>query len=474
MNRFTLILLLLASHFLWQNAIAQSDQRPNIIFIITDDQQVGLLGIEGNPTAHTPNIDRIGKEGMLFKNAFVTTPLCSPSRASFFTGNYSSKHLVINNDKIGLDAISHTLNTWPRRLRETGYETAFIGKWHMGLDDSRRPGFDRWMSFKGQGDYVDGVINDEGLRKQTTGYMTDIINDHAVEFLQRAHDKPFAMIVAHKAVHWPIIPAKRHEGLYSDVKFEIPTPPKGDLEGKQVLSSKFERKPVYALENVMPEMPESRRGRSNTPLNIFADEHRCMQSVDDGVGLMLKELEAMGELDNTLIIYVSDNGMLMGEHGQFNKKRWAYDPVLRIPMLMRYPKLIDAGSTREQMVQNIDVAPTILELAGVEPIEPMQGTSLLPILKDEKAPWRESMLHEYFFEKVVVHVRPWQAVRTEEWKYIHYTEGTFDDELYHLANDPEEIHNLASDKKYKKQLAIMKAELLRLTMKEDVRSGKVK
>ena len=424
----------------------EEQQKPNIIFIITDDQQTGLLGIEGNNIAETPNIDRIGKEGVIFNNAFVVTPLCSPSRASFLTGQYAHKHEVINNDKLGLDVISHTLMTWPRQLRENGYETAFIGKWHMGLDDSRRPGFDRWFSFKGQGAFIDPVVNDEGTRRQMTGYMTDIINEQAVDYVNRDHNqKPFAMIVSHKAVHWPVLPAKRHESLYNDYKFESQQASKDDLNGKPLLTRDFDKEKSYFMENILPEPAEPRRGRGNDRSTIVGDQLRCLSSVDEGVGLLFAALEESGQLDNTIIIYTSDNGMLMGEHGQFNVKRWAYDPVLRVPLLVRYPRLVSAGSVREQMVLNIDIAPTLLELADVEPLIPIHGQSIVPLLKDSDVPWRKAFLAEYFLEKVSPRERPWKAVRTERWKYIEYTEEGIPSELYDLQTDPQEENNLIND-----------------------------
>jgi arylsulfatase A-like enzyme len=435
-------------------------KRPNIIFIITDDQQTGLLGIEGNSTVKTPNIDRIGKEGVIFKNAFVATPLCSPSRASFLTGQYAHKHKVINNDKLGLDVISHTLMTWPRQLREAGYETAFVGKWHMGLDDSRRPGYDRWFSFKGQGAFIDPVVNDEGTRRQTTGYMTDIINEQAAAYVKQDHaNKPFAMIVSHKAVHWPILPAKRHESLYPDYKFEAKPPSEDDLKGKPLLTRQFDKKESYFLENILPEPAEPRRSRGNDPSTIVGDELRCLASVDEGVGHLFAALEKSGQLDNTIIIYTSDNGMLMGEHGKFNVKRWAYDPVLRVPLLVRYPRLVSAGSVREQMVLNIDVAPTLLQLADVEPIVPMHGQSFLPLLRNSNAPWRKAFLAEYFLEKVSPRERPWKAVRTERWKYIEYTEEGIPAELYDLQNDPCEEHNLIAEPAAQPHLVILKKQL---------------
>lgn len=437
-----------------------TQEKPNIIFIITDDQQVGLLGIEGNSVAQTPNIDRIGKEGVIFKNAFVVTPLCSPSRASFLTGQYAHQHQVINNDKLGLDVISHTLMTWPRQLREAGYETAFIGKWHMGLDDSRRPGYDRWFSFKGQGAFIDPVVNDEGIRKQTTGYMTDIINEQAVEFVNRDHNQqPFAMIVSHKATHWPILPAKRHEVLYHDYKFESSPVSKEDLKGKPLLTREFDREASYFMENILPEPPEPRRGRGHDPTAVVGDELRCLASVDEGVGHLFAALEKSGQLNNTIIIYTSDNGMLMGEHGKFNAKRWAYDPVLRVPFLVRYPRLVSAGSVREQMVLNIDIAPTLLELADVEALIPIHGQSIVQLLQESDAPWRKAFLAEYFLEKVSPRERPWKAIRTERWKYIDYTEEGIPSELYDLQIDPYEEHNLINLPDKETNIAALKKQL---------------
>ncbi|UXX81026.1 sulfatase [Reichenbachiella carrageenanivorans] len=469
MNKISLLYSLLTFlSFYGEHTLEQPTNRPNIIFIITDDQQTGLLGIEGAKEANTPHIDRIGQEGVLFKNAFVVTPLCSPSRASFLTGNYSHKHNVINNDKLGLDVVSHTLLTWPRQLRESGYETAFIGKWHMGLDDSRRPGFDRWFSFKGQGDYIDGVVNDEDVHLQTTGYMTDIINERALDYLTKDHgNKPFAMVIAHKAIHWPLLPATRHESLYTDFEFDSLEIKKSDIDGKPMLTRSVDRQAFYAYENVLPEPPESRRGRGRKRSVVVADQLRCLASVNEGIGEIFSALEKSNQLDNTIIIYTSDNGMLMGQHGEFNIKRWAYDPVIRIPMLIRYPKLIPKGSIKEEMILNIDLAPTLLELAQIEPLEPMNGQSMVPLFEQSNAPWRSAFLTEYFLEKVAPRVRPWQAVRTEDWKYIHYTEAEMPSELYHLANDPSEEHNLIDQPSAQDQLKVMQQKLAQLLQESE-------
>lgn len=423
-------------------------QKPNIIFIITDDQQTGLLGLEGNPVVKTPNIDRIGNEGVIFRNFFAVTPLSSPSRASFLTGQYAHKHGVINNDKVGMDVISHTLMTWPRQLHEAGYKTAFIGKWHMGLDDSRRPGFDRWLSFKGQGIYINGVVNDDGFQRQIKGYMTDYINDQAAAFIkmQSKKNEPFAMVVSHKAIHWPILPAKEYDSSYAGYEFKTTPPGEDDLKGKPLLTRAVTEADWSSLEGIVPEPAEPRRDRGMDPASIVRDQLHCLRSVDDGAGAIFDALDKIGQLDNTIIIFTSDNGMLMGEHGQVNVKRWAYDPAIRVPLLIRYPKIIPPGSTRDQMLLNIDIAPTLLELAGVKSIIPLHGQSFVPVLNNADAVGRKSFLAEYFLEKVNPGNPSWKAVRTEQFKYIRYSDDTGGiEELYDLKADPHEENNLIAD-----------------------------
>jgi len=444
---------------------AAAQNRPNIVFVITDDQRWDQLGYNGHPVLKTPNIDCIAREGAAFNNFFVATPLCSPSRASFLTGLYPHTHRVINNDKLGIDVISHTLMTFPRQLREQGYETAYIGKWHMGLDDSRRPGFDSWISFKGQGIYIDGVVNDNGVRRQLRGNMTDYLNRRAVEFVEQPHDKPFCLYLGHKAVHLPFLPAKRHEELYSDYEFQVPPPDDEDLAGKPILTRKMPRLNRLELEGIGPEPAEPRRGRGRDPQSVVRDQLRCLVSVDEGVGQLFEALEASGELDNTIFIYTSDNGFLMGEHGRFNAKRLAYDESLRVPFFIRYPKLIAPGSVREELTLNIDVAPTLFELAGVESVIPMHGESFVPLLKGKNASWRKAFLAEYYLEKVAPRDPTWKAVRTDRWKYIHYLMADEQgdphgyDELYDLKADPKELKNLVNHPEYRTQLQEMKAQL---------------
>src|SRR3989454_5520007 len=214
--------------------LAKDEPRPNFLFILTDDLRFNALPSTGPPFVKTPNIDRIAREGATFTNAFGTTPLCSPSRASYLTGRWVRSHKVLGNGDNA--ARSHELITWPRLLHDAGYETGYAGKWHMGTDDTPRPGFDRWVSFKGQGTYEDPTINVDGQASKVTGYMTDILNEHALNFVKAEHKKPFALYLAHKAVHGPFTPAERHKNLYSDTPFKPAPSAQDSLEGKPVLT----------------------------------------------------------------------------------------------------------------------------------------------------------------------------------------------------------------------------------------------
>ncbi len=439
--------------------------RPNIVVIIADDLRWDALGCNGSPHGATPNIDRLAREGVNLRNFFVTTPLCSPSRASFLTGLYARRHYIINNDKPGLDVIGHTLLTWPRLLRQNGYETAFIGKWHMGLDDSRRMGWDHWISFKGQGAYRDAVVNDNGVSRQLSGNTTDFLNTRAVEFIRQRHDQPFVLWLAHKAVHLPYLPTKRNEARFAEAKYTPPPNSAVDPQGKPAMARKLtaaERVNWLTIEGAQPEPGESRYGRGRDRDSIMRDQLRCLADVDDGVGAVLDALRASGALDHTLVIFTSDNGYLLGEFGEFDTKRWAYEPSIRQPFVLRYPRLVPPGSVRDQLVLNVDVAPFMLELAGVAPPERMHGRSFLPVLKDAKAPWREAFLAEYFVEKISPRCPEWQAVRTTRWKFIHYPAFPAMGELYNLETDPLEQHNVIAVPDAAAALAELRSQLTRL------------
>jgi N-acetylglucosamine-6-sulfatase len=437
---------------------SQPSVRPNIVFILVDDLRWDELGIAGHPYIRTPNIDRIGKEGALFRNAFMTTPLCSPSRASFLTGQYAHTHGITDN--VDRSAASHRLVTFPRLLQQSGYETAFIGKWHMGNDDTRRPGFDRWVSFKGQGTYLDPDINEDGQAVKPTGYITDILTGYAVEFIKRRHAKPFLVYLAHKAIHPEVtqnndgsvnladserfIPAARHQQLYAGKP--IPHRPNYQRapQGKPAL--------LRQIGNLSP-----LGAATGTRDAAILERQRTLMAIEDGVGEILKALQATGQLDNTLIVFTSDNGYFYGEHGLSVERRLAYEESIRMPLLVRYPQAIKAGTVRNEFALNLDLAPTLLELAGVAVPNTMQGRSLVPLLKGQKTAWRNSFLIEYYSDKVFPRIAQmgYQAVRNERWKYIHYLELSGMDELYDLKADPYEMKNLINQPGAQKPLGQM-------------------
>ena len=468
---FVVLIAVIAAVFTTQVGYSQdnSGRLPNILFIIVDDMRWDQLASTGHPFARTPNLDRLAREGVMFRNAFVGTPLCSPSRASFLTGQYPHSHWIINNDRNGLSKISHKLVTFPQVLRKAGYETAFIGKWHMGDDDTRRPGFDHWISFRGQGLFIDPVVNVNGQREQYAGYMTDLLNRWAEEFVERKHTRPFLLYLSHKAAHKPFLPAERHANLYADEKFTPPSSADDDLTGKPSLTRKVAPVDIKRIPGATVEPAEPRYGRGNSRQELFLDQLRCLASVDEGVGMLLRSLERSGQLDNTLIIFTSDNGVLLGEHGLFMNKRVPYDEALRIPLIMRYPKLIKAGSERAQLVLSIDIAPTLYELAGTGSRITIHGKSLLPVLLNPEAKVRSEFLAEYFFEKVAPRFAEWQAVRSDRWKFINYLDLDGMDELYDLRDDPYEMNNLMSSPEHETTARKLKQDLERLLIESDAR-----
>lgn len=465
-------LMLLASFCLAQ--VERNKQlRPNIVFILIDDLRWDELGIAGHPFIKTQNIDRIAREGARFRNAFVTTPLCSPSRASFLTGQYAHTHGITDN--VDRSAASHKLVTFPLLLHQSGYETAFIGKWHMGNDDTPRPGFDRWVSFKGQGTYFDPDINEDGKSVKPTGYITDILNGYAVQFIKRRHEKPFMIYLAHKAIHPEVtqnndgsvnladaerfIPAERHKNFYAGKT--IPRRPsyKRAPEGKP------------ALQRQSGNLPPLGSATATRDQSIL-ERQRTLAAIEDGVGEILKALKETGQLDNTVIVFTSDNGYFYGEHGLSVERRLAYEESIRMPMLVRYPRMIKAGTVRDEFALNIDIAPTLLSLAGISVPEAMQGRSLAPLLKGERVKWRDSFLIEYYSDKVFprIYQMGYKAVRNRRWKYIHYLELEGMDELYDLKTDPYEMKNLINHPGAVKALAEMKNEMERLLKETNVGS----
>lgn len=440
--------------------------RPNIVFILADDLRWDDLACMGHPFVQTPHIDRLAREGALCKDAFATTPLCSPSRACFLTGRYAHSHGV--RDNTDNNALSHRLVTFLQLLQKAGYATAFLGKWHMGTDDTPRPGIDHWLSFKGQGQFLDPEANVNGKAEKLTGYVTDLLNERAVDYVRRPHDRPFVLYLSHKAVHPSLtqradgtvsdplaakfIPAERHQQLYRNVR--VPRRP-------NALNVQVEGKP--ALMQKIGDLPPLSRA-TGTSDDVILDRLRMVASIDEGVGQILKALEETKQLDNTVIVFTSDHGYFYGEHGLSVERRLAYEEAARIPLLVRYPPLIKAGTTVDPFVLSVDIAPTFLTLAGAPVPETMHGRSIVPLLKGEKKPLRESFLIEYFSDTVFprMHKMGYQAVRTAGWKLIHYTDQRGMDELYDLEADPYEMRNRIDDPAAQKTLQELRVELDRL------------
>jgi len=450
-------------------------RKPNFVVILIDDLRFDETSFSGHPYMKTPHIDRLAREGASFTNAFHTTPLCSPNRASILTGQYASRHGIIDN--VGRDVASHRLDNFNLALKELGYETAHVGKWHMGNDASPRPGYDHWVSFKGQGQLIDPVLWENGGEHQVQGYMTDVLNARAVEFIRKKRKAPFSLFFAHKAVHPDLVQnssggidagsiggytlPERHKELYKGMSYpKRPNmlPLDEVARDKPALRMMFEARAQPESKGILAAMD----GGTQEEIRKRA---AMMASVDEGVGMLLAALEETKQLDNTCIIFLGDNGFFFGEHGLTVERRFAYEEGIRTAFFVRYPKRIEAGSKFEQMILAIDIAPTLIDLAGGKPGPTVQGKSLVPVMRGKAKKWRQSFLCEYWSEGAW----PWivgmgyKAVRTERWKYIHWTHHQDMAEFYDLQSDPFETKNLAQDPAVAAERDKVKKELKKLT-----------
>lgn len=406
----------------------------NIVFILTDDHRYDAMGfLKGQPWLETPNLDAMARNGVYLKNAFVTTALCSPSRASILTGQYAHQHRVVDNN----NPVSKDLVFFSQYLQQAGYETGFFGKWHMGgeFDDPQR-GWNYWVSFKGQGTYLPNPngLNVNGKKVPQKGYISDELTDYALQWLnERKSTKPFMLYLSHKGVHAEFKAAERHAGRYKDKQF---------VEPKTMNPANVKDAPMWARNQ-----RNSWHGVDfpyHSALNIaeyYKQYAETLLGVDDSVGRVMDWLKQKGLLDSTLVIYMGDNGFAFGEHGLIDK-RTAYEESMRVPMLMQCPELFKAGTTVEQVVANVDIAPTFLEAAGLQTPKQMAGKSFIPVAQGKNVPWRNALLYEYFWERNFPQTPTMHALRGERYKYIH-VHGIWDaDELYDLQNDPLETTNL--------------------------------
>jgi len=430
---------------------ARRDRRPNVLVILTDDQRWDGMSCAGHPFLRTPNMDRLAREGARFANMFVTTSLCSPSRASYLSGLYAHTHGVLNN----FTDYPVNLPSYPRRLHESGYETAYIGKWHMAEEsDEQRPGFDFWASHKGQGKYTDNIFNINGKRELLKGYYTHRVTELAVDWLKQSHPKPFLMILGHKASHGPFEPEPKYAHIFDNVKIEKPKTANDTGNGKpswvkeRIATWHGIDGPLYGLKDYNP---------------FVRSYLGTIPSVDDSLGHLYDTLKAGGELDNTLIVYISDNGFMLGEHGGIDK-RCMYEESLRVPQLVRYPELIREPRVVNEMALNIDLAPSILDICGVEPLPRVHGRSWKRLASGQAGDWRKAWYYEYNYEKEFPYTPNVRGIRTDEWKYIHYPNGDdqpdkYKAELYNLKDDLLETRNLVDSPECAEQLKTLKAEL---------------
>ncbi len=453
--------------------------RKNILFIMADDHSAQYLGCYGNTFIKTPHLDRLALEGARFENAFCTNSLCAPGRASILTGMYSHVHGVRGNSeaKDSLEYMTQGIATFPQLLQQAGYRTGIVGKWH--LTDPPR-GFDYSCVLPGQGVYVDPILHENGEAKQFNGHVTDVTTDLALKFLADPSDKPWCLLYQHKAPHRPFQPparlAKRFDG------FEIPYPQSfnDDYSGRKIAREAEDMRIEVSLAKDYPEMPSKLSGpeRKRWLFQRFAKGYCAgIEAIDENLGRVLKHLDEHNLTEETLIIYTSDNGFFVGEHGWYDK-RFMYEPSMRIPLIVRWPTAPKARLP-EQLAANIDIAPTILDYAGVSAPEEVQGKSLRGIVHGgQQTLWRRAVYYTYYenswalrgkdaaamsdptFRYFTPHrIGPHRGIRTETHKLIHYyTERNYY-ELFDLRKDPQELNNLYGQREEANLAGDMRFEL---------------
>ncbi len=417
---------------------AQPNKPKNIVFILSDDHRFDFMGFHPDAPSYirTPNLDRMAEEGVHIRNAFVTTSLCSPSRASILTGQYAHTHKIVDNTS----PIPEGTRFFNEDVQNNGYKTAFIGKWHMGESvDDPKPGWDHWVSFRGQGVYYNPTLNVDGERNTYEGYTSDILTEFALDWLREREDdpeEPFFLYLSHKAVHAEFIPAERHSGYYKDIDIEYP-------ETMDNTERNYRTKPDWVKEQRYSwhGVDYAYHGDMNFE-EFYTSYLETLLALDESVGRVLEYLEESGLDEETLVIYMGDNGFMHGEHGLIDKRN-AYEESIRVPMLAWAPGYLEPGTSIENLVRNIDVAPTIMEVFETESSIEMDGLSFLSMLTNQAEVVNREFLYEYYWEPAFPHTPTTFSIRGDRYKYIYY-HGVWDrDELYDLQEDPEEKYNLA-------------------------------
>ena len=459
-----------------KNTSGVEKKQMNVIFILSDDHRYDFMGFTGKvPWLETPNMDKMKNEGVFFPNAFVTTSLCSPSRASILTGLYSHSHTVVDNHSPD----PGNLIFFPEYLQEAGYETSFFGKWHMGSeDDSPQPGFDHWESFKGQGVYYGPELNINGLNKKydSSVYISDLLTEHAIHWMEnRNREKPFFMYLSHKAAHGGFEPARRHFGKYSDEAIELPLSFHTSAEkitGKSLSTCKDDITPLSGSEYYGPgRTPDWQKMQRESWHGVDYMYHgrQCLEDiykrycetllgVDESIGRVLDYLEKNNLTNSTMVIYMGDNGFAFGEHGLIDKRHF-YEESVKVPFLIYAPGFAPSGKVIDKLTQNIDIAPTILDVAGVFKPNQMQGMSLIPLISGKEVEWRDRIFYEYYWEYDFPQTPTMHGVRTDRYKLIRY-HGIWDtNEFYDLENDPNETINLIASPEHQNLIKELSNEI---------------
>ena len=448
--------------------------RPNILFIMTDDHAAHAMGCYGSVINQTPHLDRIAQDGMRFNNCFCTNALCEPSRATILTGTYNHINEVTT---IGAHLDNRQENL-AKILQRNGYQTAIVGKWHLGQGEAHWPtGFDYWNILQGQGPYFDPEMVRNGEKVQYEGYTTDLITDLSLEWLkERDKEKPFFLMYHHKAPHRPWDPDDKHADMYEDI--DIPTPETFDDDYSNRAAAAGAARMTVAedlterdLKQPVPEGLSPEEEKHWKYQRYIKDYLRCVASVDDNVGRVLDYLDEEGLTDDTIVVYTSDQGFFLGDHGWYDK-RFMYEESLRMPFIIRYPRAIQAGSVNDDIITNVDFAPTFLHYAGIEIPGEFQGRSFDPLLEDSTPDdWPQSMYYRYWMHLAHHHVYAHYGIRTRRYKLIYYyadalgQPGAIDEkkapewELFDLERDPHELNNVYHHPEYADTAEQLRREL---------------
>ena len=471
-------------------------KKPNIIYIMADDlttQAISAYGGIYKDIAPTPNIDKVAKEGMLFQDVLVTNSICGPSRAAILTGNYSNLNGYYKNESGG--KFDDSKWTFPQEFQKSGYKTALFGKWHLGTEPV---GFDtfKYHNASGQqGNYWNPLYNDNGKNVKEKGYATNLSTDFALNWLdtKEKSKEPFLMVLQYKAPHRPWHPDTKYEKLWDDIEMPYPSTFNDTYKGREKTAGDTEMTMEYfsrrdmklerpknlkrkeriqwdfygakAGEIVQPKGMSDEEGKKWRYQNYIKDYLACVKSVDDNIGRVLTYLKENNLEDNTIIVVTSDQGFYLGDHGFFDK-RFIYEESLRMPFMVKYPERIKAGSVNEDIITNIDFAPTLLELAGITTTQKMQGTSFVPVLEgNTPKDWQDAMYYHYYEFPFWHHVQPHYGIRTQKYTLAHFYYNIDVWELYDLEKDPNQMNNIYSDPNYTSTIAELKVKLKNLMIK---------